>query len=87
LDFDHNDGIPSCVLIWVKLPCLPLSYWGDDCLEEIRNSLGKYLDKSKLKGRHIAYANICVEVDQEKGLPQEINLTQYGWTHCQKLDY
>jgi hypothetical protein len=80
-------GIPSIVLVWVRLPHLPLHCWGDDALKCIRDSLGKGIDKSELGMSMYTYAIICVEVDLEKGLLEAIKLSLDGWTHVHKLDY
>jgi hypothetical protein len=60
LDFDPEVGIPSDVLVWVLLPHLPLHCWGDDVLQSIGDTLGKYIDKSEPKSSMYACARICV---------------------------
>lgn len=44
LYFDPIEDIYSSILVWLKIPHLPLAYWGDDCLKAMKNSLGKYVD-------------------------------------------
>jgi len=53
----------------------------DDCLREIKNGFGKYLDKVEPKGSQFACAKNCVEVDLEHGFPAEINITLGDWKH------
>ena len=55
-------------------------------LHIIGNALGKYIDQAVRKDQY-SCARICVEVDLEEGLPEEIKLTVAGWTHVQELDY
>lgn len=78
LSFDSKKDVPSAVPVWVRLPHLPLHYWDDDTLMAIGNALGKYIDKAEPKGPLFACARICVEVDLEKGLPEEVNLQMDG---------
>ena len=79
--------MPSTVLVWVRLPHLPLHCWNDETLHEIGNSLGKYIDKAEPKGPLFSCAKICVEVDPQKGLPEIVSLCMDGWEHVQKVDY
>ena len=72
-----KNDIPSSVLVWVKLPHLPLHCWNDEYLKAIGNSLGKYIDKSEKIPPKFSYERICVEVDLEKGL-SENNKYFYG---------
>lgn len=49
--------------------------------------LGNYLDKLEPKVRSFSCERICVEFNLEQGLLKEINVTKYGCTCFQKLDY
>ena len=49
--------------------------------------MGKYVDKSEPKAPMFSCAQICVEVDLEKGLPKSIILSIDGWNHLQTVDY
>ena len=73
--------------VWVHLPHLPLHCWNDESLEAIGNALGKYIDKAYPKEPLFSCARIYVEVDLEKGLPEEVNLFMDGWEYLQKVDY
>jgi hypothetical protein len=45
--FSPENGIPSVVLVWVRLPFpppLPLHCWNDETLKNIGNTLGRYID-------------------------------------------
>ena len=85
-DFDPTQDVSSTIPVWVRLPHLPLHCWNSDSLEAIRNKLGKYIDKAERKDQ-FSCARICVEVDLETGLSEEINLIVVEWSHIQELDY
>ena len=78
---------PLFVIVWVKLPYLPLHYSSYEDLVAIGNSLGNYINKSKLKSLMFVSACSCTEVDLEKGLLEVVKLTMDGCTHLYKLDY
>jgi hypothetical protein len=84
--FPEND-IPKAVPVWVRLPYLPLHCWNDETIQNIGNTLGKFIDRVEPKDGLQACARICVEVDLEKGLPEAINLTLDNWSYIQKVDY
>jgi hypothetical protein len=42
-----KNDIPSTVLVWVRLPLLPVHCWNDETLRNIRNSLGKCIDRDE----------------------------------------
>ena len=85
-DFDPMQDVPSVVPVWVRLPHLPLHCWNSASLEAIGNKLGKYIDRAEPKDQ-FSCARICVEVELEIGLPEEINLTVVEWSYTQELDY
>ena len=79
-DFDPSQDAMSVVLIWVRLPHLPLHYWNSDFLEAIGNKLSKYIDRAEQKDQY-SCARICVEVDLEIGFPEEIKLKVVEWSY------
>jgi len=85
-DFDPIADVPSSVLVWVRLPNLPVHCWNWDSPKHIGNSLGKFIDRADKKDQYDC-ARICVEVDLEVGLPEAIKINVGSWTHVQKLDY
>ena len=87
LSFDPEKEIPKAVLVWAKLPRIPLHYWNDEDFCSIGNTLGKYINKLEPKAPMFSCARICVEVYLEKGLPNAINLSIDGWNHLQTVDY
>jgi hypothetical protein len=85
-DFDPVVDVPKVVLVWVRLPNLPIHCWNPSSLQTIGNRLGRFINKADLKCRY-SCARICVEVDLEVGLSEAIKLTVEKWNHYQKLDY
>ena len=45
------------------------------------------MDRVELKGGILSYACICVEVEMERGLPNDITMNLENWNHTQILDY
>jgi hypothetical protein len=86
LDFNPEAEITAAP-VWVRLPHLPLHLWGTSSLEDIGNTLGRFLDRAEPKGDQFTCARICVEVNLEKGLPEAIKLSLGEWCHIQELDY
>jgi hypothetical protein len=72
-DFDPEVDVPKAVLVWVRLPNLPVHYWNGDSLRHIGNALGKFIDRVNTKDQ-FECARICVEVDLEVGLLEAITL-------------
>ena len=85
-EFDPEVDTPKVVLVWVKLPNLPMHCWNPKSLQAIGIVLRKYIGMASPKDQY-ACARICVEVDLESGLPKAIKLTVGNWSHFQKLDY
>jgi hypothetical protein len=44
--FDLESEVPKEVLVWVRLPNLPIHYWNSSSLQAIGNGLGNYIDKA-----------------------------------------
>ena len=86
MDFNPTRDVPSAVPAWVRLPHLPLHCWNSDSLEAIGNKLEKYINRAERKD-HYSCARICVDVDLEIGLPEEIQLNVVEWSYIQELDY
>jgi len=77
---------PNAFFLWVFLPYLPLHYWNDETIQNIGNTLGKYIDRVEPKDGLQACTWICAEVDLEKGIPKPINITLDKWSYIQKVD-
>ena len=84
--FDPTQDVSSSVFVSVRLPHLPLHCRGSETLEAIGNKLGKYIDREERKDQY-SCARICVEVNVEIVLPEEIYLTAAEWSQIHELDY
>ena len=70
-DFDPAIDVPKAVPVWVRLPNLLIHCWTVSSSQAIGNKLGTYIDKAHPKDNY-SCARICIEVDLEGGLPEEI---------------
>ena len=74
---------------WVRLPNLPLHFWGNSIFREISEALGDFRmdDSQSFEHFHSTYARILVDIDVSKSLPAEIilNHSKSSWNHS--LDY
>ena len=48
-NFDPEADIPKAVLVWVRLPNLPMHYWNPKSLKAIENTLGRFIDMASPK--------------------------------------
>ena len=86
LHFDPTQYVSSVIPVWVRLPHLPLDCYNKKSMQAIGNSLGRYIDQAVRKDQYFC-ARICVEVDLEVGLLEQIKITITDWMHIQELDY
>jgi hypothetical protein len=86
LDFNPEMEISSPT-VWIRLPHLPLIFWGVESFKAIGDKVGHYITHSEPKNNIFTCARICVEMDFEKGLPEMIQINLEGWSHLQALDY
>lgn len=82
LGLDVNIMVVSKMSIWVRLHNLPLHFWHHKVIEEIENTMGKYI-KTNLDitiEEIFIFARICVWVD--KALPDRIHMIHNNlrWT-------
>jgi hypothetical protein len=47
--FDLELEVPKDVLVWVRIPNLPIHCWNTSSLKEIGNGLGQYIDRADPK--------------------------------------
>jgi hypothetical protein len=86
LDFNPDMEISSAP-VWIRLPCLPLIFWGEVTFKAIGNKLGRFITHFEPKGNIYTCARICVDMEFSKGFPEAIQLNVDGWSHLQALDY
>lgn len=74
-DIDLHVEEVKIVPTWVKLPCLPLKYWGKGTLNKIVSLIGKPIrtERETAQKDIIEYARVLVEVSIEKKFPREIS--------------
>jgi hypothetical protein len=85
-NFSPKNDIPSAVLVWVCLPFLLLHSWNDETLRSIGNTLARFIGHTEPWEGLQAFDQICVEVDQENGLLEAMQLTLDNWTYIHQVD-
>ncbi|KAJ6298456.1 hypothetical protein OIU76_019582 [Salix suchowensis] len=68
--FNFNSSEMSTLLVWVKLPNLPLSCWSEICLSKIASVIGNPIQCDMLTSSmtRLSYARVLVEIDLLKKL-------------------
>jgi hypothetical protein len=74
-NFNPKHNVPLAISVWVHLLHLPLQCQNEDTMHSIKDSLGRYIHKSKLRDGMFACTRLCVEVDLEMGLLEATVLT------------
>ncbi|XP_057831869.1 uncharacterized protein LOC131042571 [Cryptomeria japonica] len=87
--FNPTEELPSQVLVWVRLPWLPLEFWREDIFSLVASQLGKPVGPSRqtMEKKVITYARVCVEIDLNKPLPDSIEIRLGSSSWIQQLDY
>ncbi|XP_009597033.1 uncharacterized protein [Nicotiana tomentosiformis] len=75
-NFDLDKEVLSTILLWVRLPDLPLSYWENVTSSKIGSGIGKpiYANECTTSIYRISYARILVEMNVTRELPTSIRL-------------
>lgn len=75
-EFNFNKEILTTLLLWVKLPNLPLSCWNAVVLSKIVSSLGQplYANECTTQVSRISFARILVEMSVTRPLPKSIKV-------------
>jgi len=79
----------SCAPVWIRLYSLPWEYWEEKSLQEIRNSIGKFVkiaEETKLC-RYTSYARIYVYMDLKQPLPDTVSFFHEDSEWVQVIDY
>ncbi|GFY83129.1 hypothetical protein Acr_02g0013690 [Actinidia rufa] len=88
--FAFGDEELSCFPVWVRLPNLPLSLWGNESLSRICSKVGNPIsvDKFTATVERFSYARALVEIDMAKEVVEyvEVELPN-GKKHCQYIYY
>lgn len=78
------------VRIWIKMPGLPIKYWGERSLFKIAGLVGRAvkMDMATKSKDRLSYARVMVEVPMKQQLPGTISFyNEHGKIVEQKLEY
>lgn len=69
-DFNFKRDMVCIILVWVKLPNLPLYLWGAKCLGKIDCALGNplFTDECTAQKLRVSYAHILIEIDVTRNI-------------------
>ena len=70
-NFDPNQNNLKNLLVWVRIPCLPIEYYDMSFLMKVGETIGKPVkidEGTSLLKRPGHFAYMCVEIDLEKSL-------------------
>ncbi|KAL6584553.1 hypothetical protein OROMI_003842 [Orobanche minor] len=90
VDFDFKHEKLTKLALWVKLPNLPLPYWGRNSLGKIVSAVGKPLrtDERTVNQKKVAFARAMVEVDISQPLVKEVKISPpTGEPFMQQIKY
>ncbi|XP_059301875.1 uncharacterized protein LOC132053789 [Lycium ferocissimum] len=90
VNFDLSKKFPTKIPLWVTLPHLPMSCWSCQSLSKIPSLIGKplYADECTSKQRRISCAQILVEINITRPLPDKVLVSEpNGTTFEQAISY
>ncbi|XP_028550592.1 uncharacterized protein LOC114579608 [Dendrobium catenatum] len=75
--------------VWIQFPCLPLVCWDEDNNARIASFIGKplFLDRNSFKCGKREYAQICVKINLENKLPNNVWADGTLGRFFQKVEY
>ncbi|KAH0636156.1 hypothetical protein KY290_036581 [Solanum tuberosum] len=75
-NFVPNETMEYHTAIWIRLPQLPIEFYGREILEKIRKKLGGLLkiDSCTSATLHGRYARICIQVSIGKPLQDDVQI-------------
>ncbi|KAH9298810.1 hypothetical protein KI387_030492, partial [Taxus chinensis] len=84
-----KEELPSVVPVWIRLFGLPTEFWNPVVLQDIGNSIGKFVRaaNSTMRMEQMVYAWMCVYVDMNQPLPANILLEIGEERWEQQIDY
>lgn len=76
LDFNFNKKVLKTIPLCIKIPNLSLNCWSKDVLSRISSELGRplYADNYITTTKSISYAQIIVDIDITRPLPNGIKV-------------
>lgn len=71
---------PSKIPIWVKILDLPWELWNRECISRIASTIGRpiHVDQATAKKTKTSHARVCVEIDANLELPDDVTITVGG---------
>eukprot|EP01018_Ginkgo_biloba_P032904 Gb_28853 [translate_table: standard] len=87
--FDARKERMDLVLVWVKLPSLPLEFWSLEVFKAIGNVLGHFVevDMFFITSGLVVITRILVRMDLREGLAESLELKKGLHSLTQPLDY
>jgi hypothetical protein len=87
--FNPKEEYVGSMLVWVKLPNLPMEFLSKPTIKVVGNLFGKTIlvDDSFLTSPSRSMAKVLVMVDVSKGFFESLDLVWIGRRHVQVLDY
>ncbi|XP_062028631.1 uncharacterized protein LOC133744555 [Rosa rugosa] len=63
--FNPRTAVIETLILWVRLPNLPIQYWSTDAIKPIVQVLGRFikLDKKTEESENFILARVCMEID------------------------
>ena len=90
LDLDLSSESVKVVPTWIRMPGLPLKYWGQSVLNKITGIIGKLIrtDRATAQKDMLEYAIVLVEVKLDQGFPEKVAfMNEKGDMQEQKVEY
>lgn len=87
--FNPNDWKCNEAPIWVRLPSLPMEFWGEEIFAGIVAIFGDVIsiDPMTATKRCLVYARLCVNIKQSSNLSFEVDLFSKLSRWMQKFEY
>ncbi|XP_058733384.1 uncharacterized protein LOC131604993 [Vicia villosa] len=75
-NFSMKKDMLRTIPLWVKLPQLPLEYWGANSLKKIGSAIGRPVvtDECTAHKLRVSYARILVEIDATQEVPKVVTI-------------
>lgn len=80
-NFDPNQAHTKKVIVWVRIPNLPIEYYNKILLRRIGKRLGRTIkvDMAIEETSSAKYARLCIEVDLSKPLVAKFQMRRRIW--------
>ncbi|XP_019175434.1 PREDICTED: uncharacterized protein LOC109170738 [Ipomoea nil] len=74
-DFEPMNDTTEKVLVWARIPCIPMEYYDIIFLRKLGNRIGRTVrvDRATSLGSRGRFARICVEIDMRKPIISKFN--------------